>query len=194
MDRLPLVVAAFAAACGEGAEAPALPPPSRVDAVLAAPVEAAAVTDFCEVHPSPEAAPAFSWPELDSPAAPLTGWSWVNVWATWCGPCVAEMPMLVEWRDKLTGEGVPVDLRFVSVDANAADMRAWEAKHPALPPSVRVARPELLEPWVAGMGGQGGAVLPVHLFVDPERRVRCLRMGAVSEADYAVARKVLGGG
>ncbi len=27
------------------------------------------------------------------------GWTWINVWATWCKPCVEEMNVLNRWRD-----------------------------------------------------------------------------------------------
>ena len=32
----------------------------------------------------------------------------VNMWATWCGPCVAEMPHLVEMQDKYRDQGFEV--------------------------------------------------------------------------------------
>ncbi len=38
----------------------------------------------------------------------------VNVWATWCGPCVAEFPELVRYDRTMNGHGVEV--RFLSVD------------------------------------------------------------------------------
>ena len=32
----------------------------------------------------------------------------VNMWATWCGPCIAEMPHLVEMQDKYRDQGFEV--------------------------------------------------------------------------------------
>ncbi len=38
----------------------------------------------------------------------------VNVWATWCGPCIVEFPEFVRYDDAMEGRGVEV--RFLSVD------------------------------------------------------------------------------
>jgi len=38
----------------------------------------------------------------------------VNVWATWCGPCIAEFPELIRYDEAMEGRGVEV--RFLSVD------------------------------------------------------------------------------
>jgi cytochrome c biogenesis protein CcmG, thiol:disulfide interchange protein DsbE len=40
----------------------------------------------------------------------------LNFWATWCGPCVEEMPSLVQMQQKMKGKGVEV--LAISVDAN----------------------------------------------------------------------------
>lgn len=32
----------------------------------------------------------------------------VNMWATWCGPCIAEMPHLIEMQDKYRDQGFEV--------------------------------------------------------------------------------------
>jgi peroxiredoxin len=40
----------------------------------------------------------------------------LNVWATWCAPCVKEMPALQRLHDRLSGQG----LRIVAVSVDAA--------------------------------------------------------------------------
>lgn len=49
----------------------------------------------------------------------------VNLWATWCGPCVAEMPTL----DALAGrEGARVQVIVISQDSSRNLVDAWWAK------------------------------------------------------------------
>jgi thiol-disulfide isomerase/thioredoxin len=40
----------------------------------------------------------------------------INFWATWCGPCIQEMP----WLDKLVHQSKDVELVLISVDDNRA--------------------------------------------------------------------------
>ncbi|MDP2314952.1 MAG: TlpA disulfide reductase family protein [Pseudomonadota bacterium] len=182
-------------ACSGEPSAPAAPPPSRFDAVAAAPVKQTSVEEFCEVSATPEAAKPFALPLLDGPAmARGNGWTWVNIWATWCEPCVEEMPMLVQWQARLAKAGADVTLQFLSVDAKAEDVTRWRGSHPTAPPSMRLGDISQLGAWLTSVGLDASAVIPVHLFIDPEQRVRCVRMGSVSEPEFAAVEKVLKGG
>ena len=49
----------------------------------------------------------------------------------------------------------------------------------------------LVERGLRERGLDASAVIPIHFFVDPEQRVRCVRMGSVSEPEYAAVEKVL---
>lgn len=188
MDRLPLVI--LLAAC-EGGSKPTATAPTRVDAVAAAPKKEVSAAEFCEARPNRP----FAYPLLDGPVPGNgTGWRWVNVWATWCGPCIEEMPRIQSWETKLTGDGAPVDLQFMSVDATADDVAKFRQTHPTTPESVRIQSLDQLNPWLESVGLDASAVLPLHLFVSPEGNLSCVRMGAVSDADYDVIKAVLKGG
>lgn len=180
-------------ACDGGGSTPAPPPPSRVDAVAAPPPGEVKTEGFCDQESPAASAPAFTWPELDGTPASATGWTWVNVWATWCGPCVAEMPMLRRWLPKLQSEGADVTLQFVSVDAAAADIDRWRIAHPDMPPTVRVREFSMVGGWFSSVGLSADAVIPVHLFVDRARKVRCVRLGSLEETHYPVVKKLLSG-
>jgi cytochrome c biogenesis protein CcmG/thiol:disulfide interchange protein DsbE len=51
----------------------------------------------------------------------------VNFWATWCGPCVQEMPSLVEMADKVKPKGVTV--LGVSIDVDEAAYKKFLQQH-----------------------------------------------------------------
>jgi thiol-disulfide isomerase/thioredoxin len=56
----------------------------------------------------------------------------MNVWATWCGPCVAEMPTLAKLQSEFAGK--PVEVVAVSIDTaeDTAKAKAFLAKHAPL--------------------------------------------------------------
>lgn len=130
-----------------------------------------------------------------APAASSTkGWRWVNLWATWCRPCTAEMPMLGRWRDALGKEGIDVALELWSVDEDEEALKAWlEGTQP--PGVVRWFEDEdALGAALASFGVDVGSTLPVHVLVDAADRVRCVRTGAVHEDDYDAVKAVLSRG
>jgi cytochrome c biogenesis protein CcmG/thiol:disulfide interchange protein DsbE len=43
----------------------------------------------------------------------------LNFWATWCPPCIEEMPSLVEMQQRMKAKGVTVLAVSIDVDANA---------------------------------------------------------------------------
>jgi thiol-disulfide isomerase/thioredoxin len=147
------------------------------------------VDAFCETRGGQQ----FSLPETEQPAANIAGWTWVNVWATWCKPCVAEMPMIVKWREKLVAAGLDVAIQFLSVDAKADDVSRFQSAHPDIPTGPRIRDVALLSPWLGSIGLDASAVLPVHLFVDPSDTIRCVRMGALAEYDYEAVEALLSG-
>jgi thiol-disulfide isomerase/thioredoxin len=185
----PLGALLLLVACDGASTSP--PPPSRVIAVQAE--DEGSLEELCEVAPSARDAPVLTWPELASGAAPGAPREarWINVWATWCRPCVEEIPLLTSWVARLRGEGSPVELVLLSADTSDEVVATFRAEHPDTPASLRVASPEALRAWVASVGLDAGAGLPLHVFTDARGRVRCARSGAVSEEDYLRIRTLL---
>ena len=179
-----LLLISTGTAC-DGAPSPPPPPRSRVAAVAAPAGPQVKLDAFCELQASADTATTLSWPELDGAAPPMAGrWSWVSLWATWCLPCIAELPLMKSWEQKLAAEGLPVAITHISVDARAEDLDKFRSANATAPKGPRVADQASVEPWLGSLGLDAGAAIPIHLFVDPDKKIRCVRVGAVSEADY----------
>lgn len=203
MDRLhtlgialAVASAAAAAACDKAGEK-GEPPGERVNAVKATQKKVVTVEEFCDVRaPTAAASPAVVFPPLTPGQAPPArgGWRWLNVWATWCKPCIEEMPLLGRWQKELAAEGVKVDVVFLSVDENAQLVDSFRASHPSTPASLLIEKATALQPWLVAIGLGEGAPIPVHVFIDPEDRVRCVRAGGVKENDLPAVKSVLTSG
>jgi thiol-disulfide isomerase/thioredoxin len=191
MDRLSALIALAALGACEDKKDDG-PPPSRVNAVKADPAAAQAAAEaFCDVRHPADKAPAFALPALsgEAPAMP-DGWRWVNVWATWCKPCVEEIPMLRTWRDKLAKKR-PFHLVFVSGDASDEELATYRGLVDAAPDGPRIADYEALPAWLATLGLEGSPSLPVHILVDPAGKTRCVRAARVTEKDLAAVETLL---
>ncbi len=190
-----MIALALTLACSGGSDQPTAPPPSRFDAVMADPADPQVdAAEFCEGTPGEGPSRAFTWPKLDGPSPRAAGgWTWVNLWATWCAPCIEEMPRLQEWEGRLKTEVGPGVLHFLSVDDTAGAVTRFREQHPDLRAGVRIQDFAQLPDWLPTIGLDAGAVLPIHVLLDAHQRILCVREGAVSEHDYEVAREILGG-
>jgi thiol-disulfide isomerase/thioredoxin len=205
MDRLHAVGIALLVAAGctkDGGEEKGKPveeDTGRVNAVETVEKKAVSTDEFCDVLPktAAEAKPLSLPPLAGGQPAPgaSASWRWVNVWATWCHPCIEEMPLLMAWQKQLAGEGLKVELLFVSADDSDAEIDAWRKQHPQTPASLRIDKPETALPtWLGAIGIGENAPIPVHLLVDPAGKVRCVRAGQVKESDLPAVRSLLKSG
>jgi thiol-disulfide isomerase/thioredoxin len=193
MDRLPaLTLACTLVLLGLGCtdrSAPPSPPASRVDSVKGPARRGPSLEEFCDKRHDAAGAPAFVMPAVTGAAPPAAnGWRWINLWATWCKPCVAEVPRLQEWTGRLGGR---VTLELVSVDEHSEVVEAFRKQHPGIPSGPRLANLAQLPAVLKSLGLDEGAPIPIHVFVDPKGRTRCVRAGAVNEADFAVVERII---
>jgi len=77
-------------------------------------------------------APNFSLPGLDGQMVSLADYRGkvvlLNIWATWCPPCVEEMPSMEKLYQELNGDGF--EILAVSIDESGVqDVRPFMQKH-----------------------------------------------------------------
>ena len=84
-------------------------------------------------------APDFTFPGLDGNKVSLSDYRgkvvFINIWATWCPPCVEEMPSMQKLYQKLKGENF--EILAVSIDSKGAKvvapfMKKYQLTFPAL--------------------------------------------------------------
>lgn len=190
MGRLHALIAVgvWLAACDSGIfpdRSGRVPTVTQERAVAVAASEAPALdpllSRFCDVSHGEGEGPVFVAPESVPAieAAPPGAWTWINVWATWCVPCVREMPGLVAEL-----QPSPVALRFVSADDDASAVHAFAAGAGlSMPLPVLNSPSDQTAALAAGAGLPGDAALPLHLLVDPAGRLRCARVGEAAPSD-----------
>lgn len=112
----------------------------------------------------------------------------LNIWATWCPPCRAEMPMLDRLQAKLGGPDFEVVA--LSIDsAGASAVRAFYAQN-----GIRHLR-VVVDPGGSVGSALGSAVVPTTLLLDREGRVAFRKLGPAEwdgAASMARIRAVIG--
>lgn len=176
------------------------PPPSRFQGVKSERATSAAQS-FCEKTFPATGDGARKWsppPERPVPGkqgaeqGPKDGWTWVNLWASWCGPCVKEMPLLGRWGTSLVRDGIPIRYEFWTIDEEQAELE--KALQRTIPGQVRWLRNGTdLPAFLEGLGVAKDSAIPVHALVDPKGMVRCVRVGSVSEEAFGSIKTILQG-
>ncbi|MFZ2237889.1 MAG: TlpA disulfide reductase family protein [Dokdonella sp.] len=109
-------------------------------------------------------------------AAQKGKWVIVNYWATWCGPCVKEMPALsafVAAHDDVTAIGLAFE------DSDLADLEAFLKKRPV---SYPIAQVDIDNPPAAFDVPRG---LPMTYVIAPDGSIAKQFVGPIDEKDLA---------
>ncbi len=142
--------------------------------------------------PKTAAAPDATTPPPTMPIG-VGKWTWINLWAAWCGPCKEEMPRLLGWQKKLSDAGAMIDLVFVSLDDDERQMRRFLETQPATGVRATYWLPEGERAgWLGSVGLKESPQLPVQILVAPSGQVACVIEGAVEDRDYPALAAVMG--
>lgn len=127
-----------------------------------------------------DTAPDFALPDLSGTTRTLADFRGrpllINFWATWCGPCVEEMPLLAAVRATHTAAGLEV-VGIALDDPDAVQEFVTR---------LAIDYPILLD--VPGRGdtslryGDAQGVLPYTVLIDAQGRIAGIRAGSFNEA------------
>jgi thiol-disulfide isomerase/thioredoxin len=101
----------------------------------------------------------------------------VNFWASWCPPCLEEIPGLVRIHRELAPKG----LQIVGIAVDTADKARSSAVQLGVSYPVLVAGMEVID-LTRRLGNRAGA-LPYTVILDRNGRVVATHLGLISEAE-----------
>lgn len=125
--------------------------------------------------------PDFRLPDLSGREISSNAWAGktlvLNYWASWCPPCLREMPMMIRTQEALQGRGV----QFVGVALDREqDVQSFVAEYPLNYP-VLIGNPESVE--LSRRLGNRLQGLPFTVIFDSKGRRVFSRTGEISEQE-----------
>jgi thiol-disulfide isomerase/thioredoxin len=105
----------------------------------------------------------------------------VNAWASWCGPCRREFPMLIALRDSLASDHIAVE--FVSVDESDSwgAAKDFATQNGLALPLLVASRP--LRPFKTALNPEWPGMLPATFLFDSTGKLRYFWGGPVYESE-----------
>jgi thiol-disulfide isomerase/thioredoxin len=147
------------------------------------------------------AAPRLQGDDLDGNPIDTDEWAGsvlvVNFWGSWCAPCVAEAPYLVEaaaeFAERTGGSSEGQGVQFLGVnirdtaDAAKAFERRWAVSYPSLSDEAGRVADQFVE------YGLSPNDIPATIVIDAEHRVFSIWRGEIDDAETLIAdvRKAL---
>ena len=122
-------------------------------------------------------APAVTVNDLDGKPRSLTDWrgKWllVNFWATWCGPCIEEIPLLIAAQRDYGASGLQVlGIALDDPDTVRAAMKERGFNYPSL------AGDDTVMTALEQLGNTLGAI-PYTVLISPDGVIRDMEMGGI---------------
>jgi thiol-disulfide isomerase/thioredoxin len=150
-------------------------------AVVAGAVVWISVTSFINLSRQPASVPIVSLINIDGARQSLTKGDGrpivVNLWATWCPPCQAEMPILAEAQAETPG----LHIVFVNQGETRDVVSSYLTSH-----DLHI-KNALLDPNLAVARAVSATAYPTTLFYDAQGRLLSAHLGQFSRATFAQA-------
>lgn len=147
----------------------------------------AALSTLAVAQEMPSSAPLFAatLPDLDDKPVALERYKGkplvVNFWARWCGPCRAEIPELIKFRNAHKGK---IEVLGIGIEDKAEPAKefakAYDMDYPVL-----LAKDKGIP--LMQVLGNGKAGLPFTIIVDRDGRMLGKKMGVMKKADLEAA-------
>lgn len=197
-----IAVAVVAAAAGFGIYQFGIAPhvnteQTQASTEAAAPSTAPAAEPEAEASDStlPETLPDFTLPNLEGKPQSIRSWPGksmiVNFWATWCGPCRREIPLLKKIQAEHGAEG----FQLVGVAVDFRDDVLKYAKDMGIDYPLLIGEEEGLD--AVTKFGRGSLGFPFTVFTDNQQRLVLFHLGEIhppeAEIMLAAVRKVNSG-
>lgn len=129
------------------------------------------------------ARPALELPDIEGTRTSIAHWDGrlvlLNFWASWCGPCIEEMPLLDRMQQRHAGAG----LQIVGIAADGAQAtRDFLGRHPVAYP-ILVDDPDQAANGrdSAAIYGNDRGVLPYSVLIGRDGRILAQHYGNFSE-------------
>jgi len=135
----------------------------------------------------PEPLPEFTMTDLDGQTMSLPDWQGkvvlVNFWATWCAPCLVEIPDLISLQDRYRDQLLVIG---VSEDEEDVDLQAFADEHQLNYPIVR-STPEVREAF------PGVIALPTTFVINRDGLMTMKHVGLLYPRETEAMTRVLAG-
>ena len=122
---------------------------------------------------------AITLPDLENKPQRLDQWRdkvlVVNFWATWCAPCLEEIPMFIKLQEKYRAKG----LQFVGISIDQTDKtidfaRKFEINYPSL-----IGTFDTVE--ISRQAGNHRRVLPYTIILDRKGQIVATELGGLTQ-------------
>jgi thiol-disulfide isomerase/thioredoxin len=90
----------------------------------------------------------------------------INFWATWCAPCVKELPYFIELEKK----NKKIDLYLISLDINFKTLKRYVDKHQIKSKVILLDDPDQNK-WIPQVNKKWSGSIPATLFYNNAKRI-----------------------